>query len=212
MINTNHFGFFDLETTSKYKDVAYPLEIAFICYDARSLEKIPDSEFVRLCKPPSEVKIEDEALQINGIKREDIEKAPLLEVVWPEFCNHVMKYNKKKNTWESPIPSGMNIKGYDLPIVERMNKLYGPKKENTILFNTFKMLELLDIIFPWFENSNELDNHKLDTLRKYFGLSTEGSHRALKDVEDTAAIAVRFLKFHRSLMSSGKVKFKGAFA
>lgn len=209
MINTNIIICFDFETNAL--ENAYPLEIAALAIDPRSLEIIPNEKFTTLCKPPSNVIIEDKALEINHIKREDIEKAPLLEVVWPQFVDWVAKFNKKKNKWEAPIAMGMNIKSFDLPIAYRMNELFCKKKQDTVLFNTFKIIDLLDIILLWFENSNELTNSKLDTLREYFGLSKNGSHRALKDVEDTAAIAIRFLKFHRSLMSSGKVKFKDAF-
>ena len=209
MINENFIVVFDMETNSLNEP--WPVELCSCVINPRSLEIVPNEQFSSLCKPPSDVIIEDKALEINHIKREDIEKAPLVEVVWPQFIEWVGRFNKKKNKWDAPIPCGMNIKGFDLPIAQRMTKLYGKKKEDTILFNTFKIIDLLDIIFLWFENSNELTNHKLDTLRDYFGLSKDGSHRAMKDVEDTAKIIIRFLKFHRSLMGSSKVKFKDAF-
>lgn len=208
-INTNYLAVFDFETSGLVE--SYPLEIACKVYNARSLEPIQDGEFHSMCKPPPDVKIEQGALDVTGIKREDVDKAPLLEVVWPQFVDWVGKYNSKKNKWEAPVPCGSNIRGFDLPICSRMNLRFSKKKEDTVLFNTFKCIDLLDIIFLWFENTNDLPNHKLDTIRQYFGITKDGSHRAMKDVEDTGNIIMRFLKLHRNLMGSGKVKFKDAF-
>ena len=41
------------------------------------------------------------------------------------------------------------------------------------------------------------------------GLSKENAHDALKDVQDTAEILIRFMKLFRSL--SPKIKFRNAF-
>ncbi len=164
-----------------------------------------------MCRPPKEVDIKQEALDVTGIKREDIEKAPLIDTVWPAFIDHVEKYNKKKDKWNSPIPTGMNIRNFDQVISHRMTEKYGKKGKDTVFMNTFKLVDLIDLLFPWFENLSEPENMKLDTLRKYFGLSGKGSHRALKDVEDTGEIIMRFIRFYRNLQKSGKIQFKNAF-
>jgi DNA polymerase III epsilon subunit-like protein len=67
----------------------------------------------------------------------------------------------------------------------------------------------MNVVFYWFENSNELKNYTLDNLREYLGISKEGAHDALKDVQDTANILIRFMKLHRNIAK--KVKFKGSF-
>ena len=67
----------------------------------------------------------------------------------------------------------------------------------------------MNVVFYWFEGNNELKNYTLDSLREYFGISKDGAHDALKDVKDTAEIAIRFLRLHRNL--SQKIKFKGSF-
>ena len=50
----------------------------------------------------------------------------------------------------------------------------------------------------------------MNTFREFFGMSTEGSHDAVVDVNDTAKMIIRFMKLHRR--SADKVRFKGAFA
>lgn len=83
------------------------------------------------------------------------------------------------------------------------------KEGKSSLFYPRDVLDIMNLIFYWFENNNELKNYTLDNLRDYLGISKEGAHDALKDVNDTAAITIRFLKLHRNL--SQKVKFKGSF-
>jgi DNA polymerase III alpha subunit (gram-positive type) len=72
-------------------------------------------------------------------------------------------------------------------------------------------IDLLKIVFSWFNGTKELANYKLDTLREYFGITKEGAHRALKDVEDTGAILMRFLKYKKNTLIRGGLKLKGCF-
>ncbi len=208
MINTNHYAFFDFETGGIDVNSTEPVEIAVKLYNAYTLEPFPDGEFSSLCRPEKMELVSEEALAVNKIKREDIEKAPPIKLVWQELVEFVSRFNSKKNDWCSPIPAGYNIVDFDLPILRRMNAAHGPKGDKTVLFNTYKRFDLRDTLFLWFENSKQPENFKLDTLRDYFGISKNDSHRALKDVIDTAEISIRFLKLHRRLVTSGKIGFQ----
>ena len=68
---------------------------------------------------------------------------------------------------------------------------------------------MMNLVFYWFNHSNDLKSYTLDSLRDYMGISKEGAHDAIKDVKDTAEIMIRFLKLHRNLAE--KIKFKGSF-
>lgn len=164
-------------------------------------------------KPTDWANVEQEALDINKIEKKTIdEKGINQKEAWQAFTSYCNKYNKKKSFWGAPIAAGHNIINYDMVIVNRMCRLYGPldnKSKNPILFHGRDKVDLLNLAFLWFENNKELENYKLDTLRDYFGLSREGAHNAVKDVEDTALIISRFLKFHRNL--AAKTTFKGVF-
>jgi DNA polymerase III epsilon subunit-like protein len=46
-------------------------------------------------------------------------------------------------------------------------------------------------------------------MRDYLGISKEGAHDALKDVQDCAKILIRFMKLHRRLVP--KIVFKDSF-
>lgn len=214
-MNNNPIAVYDLETTGLDTNKCFPIEICCQIYDPITLEMLPDGEFNQLCNPPPDHIIEPAALEVTKIPIEKIRKAPDIKVVWQEFINYLKRFNREKNKWTSPIPAGFNIIGYDLKICNRMNLLYGDKKEKTILFHPIRKLDLMDLVFAWFESS--VDEHlsksfSLDSIRAYVGIGKDGSHRAKKDVEDTAHILIRFLKLHRKLLQSGNIKFKNAFS
>jgi DNA polymerase III epsilon subunit-like protein len=71
------------------------------------------------------------------------------------------------------------------------------------------VVDVMNLIFYWFEHNNDLKSYTLDNIRDYMGLSKDGAHDALKDVKDTAQILIRFLKLHRNL--GQKIQFKEAF-
>lgn len=207
MMNQNHIVVFDFETGGLDPHSCEVIEVAAKAYNCRTLEPFDGGEFCMLIQPTDYNNLSKEALEKNGIKVEDLKsKGVDVKIAWNEFICFVNKFNKKGDEWNAPVPAGSNIRGFDLIIAKRLNRLYGPKKEKTVLFNDFKSLDLLDILFMWFENCNEPKKFKMDELRPFFGLSVEGSHRAMKDVEDAGQLIMKFLKLHRNL--GQKIKFK----
>lgn len=130
------------------------------------------------------------------------------------FVNYLQMYHSrstKKSCFSAPIAAGYNINRFDLPIINRLSQRYkNTNKENkTDLFFPRDVLDVMNIIFYWFEGNSQLKNYTLDNLRDYLGLSKENAHDALKDVQDTAEILIRFMKLFRSM--SPKIKFKDSF-
>jgi exonuclease I len=119
---------------------------------------------------------------------------------------------KKKSQFTAPIAAGYNIIRFDSKIIERLSMKYGNtnSEKSSCLFFPRDTIDLMNTVFYWFEGNNELKNYTLDHLRDYFGIAKEGAHDALKDVEDTAELTIRFLKLHRKL--AAKIKFKDSFA
>ena len=128
--------------------------------------------------------------------------------------SYLEKYHTRsdrKSCFTAPIAAGYNINRFDLRIVERLSKKYNNlnKEGRSSLFYPRDVVDVMNVIFYWFESNGELKNYTLDNLRDYLGISKEGAHDALKDVKDTAEILIRFLKLHRNL--GKKVKFKDSF-
>lgn len=203
VINTADIIVFDLETGSVDPKTTIPLSLSAIVYNARNLDPIAGATFDSLMKPKEDEwdKIQDEALNINGITLDELRAAPDREAVWNQFVSFVKRFKKGNFHTGYPIAAGQNIKNFDLIIIDRLCQEFGPvdKEGKQNLFNRRFQLDLLDFAFAWFENQQEPKNFKLDTLREYFGLSKEGAHTSLVDVEQSGELITRFLRLHRRL-------------
>lgn len=229
MANLQKICVFDLETDGSNPDVCSPIQIASLMIDPNRLEIIRDSEFNISLKPEAIEK--DESYQyhdsdvldfhskVRGTDKqkilEDWRSYQKQEQGWKLFVSYLEQYhtrsNSKKSCFSAPIAAGYNINRFDLRIVERLSKKYDNlnKEGRSSLFYPRDVLDLMNIIFLWFEGNSELKNYTLDNLRDYLGIDPTGAHDALKDVRDTAEILIRFMKLHRSV--SNKVKFKASF-
>lgn len=210
-INKNYICVYDFETSSADPLTTQPLEIGAIMLDPRTLEVVKDSQFHSLFRPTNMSEVQDGALKVNGLTREQIAAAPEQKLVFENFAQYVKKFGGGSQ-WNSPIRAGHNILGFDNVIMDRLCLLYGKCDKNgrQSLFHPTQNLDTLHICFMWFENLPEPNKLGMDCLRPFFGLSDEGAHSATADVENTAKILVKFMEFHRRL--SPKTKFKNAFS
>jgi hypothetical protein len=196
--------------------------------DPNKLEIIPDSEFNINLRPEalqdkpdydySDSDVLDFHAKVRGSSKEDILKQwkdyQKQEQGWKLFVSYLELYHTrsdKKSCFTAPIAAGYNINRFDLKIIERLSTKYSNvnKEGKSSLFYPRDVLDMMNMVFYWFEGNNELKNYTLDHIREYFGLSTVGAHDALKDVKDTAHLLIRFMRLHRNL--ANKVKFKGSF-
>lgn len=193
---------FDLETGGLESNFHDAIQVAGKAFNSRSLEPYPPEEggeFVSLMKPLHFDRLTPGAERVHKITPEILKGAPDQKIVWNQFVAWVNKFNTKGTKYGAPIAAGKNIRAFDMKFVEVLNQLHCPKKEKTLLFNQRMQLDLEDVMFLWFENDGELSNMKMDTLRQYFGMNTEGAHNALVDVRQTGELLIRFLKLHREL-------------
>lgn len=219
---------FDFETDGSDPRVCSPVQIAAVIIDPVKLEIIKDSEFNVFCKPeviendPNyeyTTDILDFHARVSGCSQEQIlqkwKEYPSQEIAWNNFVTYLEKYHcggrKKKSIFTAPICAGYNINRFDLKIVERLSNKYktvDPKEGTQSLFYPRDVLDIMNLIFYWFEDLN-LKSYSLDNVREYLGISKDGAHDALKDVKDCANILIRFLRLHRNLVK--KIKFEGSF-
>lgn len=229
MANYQKICVFDLETDGSNPDICSPVQIAAIMIDPYRLEIIPDSEFNITIKPEAlennaeyaygDSDVLDFHAKVRSSTKEEIltdwKSYQKQENGWKLFVSYLNMYhsrsNGKKSCFTAPIAAGYNINRFDLRIIDRLSKKYNNvnKEGRTDLFYPRDVIDMMNLIFYWFEGNNELKNYTLDNLREYLGIDSEGAHDALKDVQDTASILIRFMKLHRNI--STKVKFKSAF-
>lgn len=210
-INTKPIVVFDLETLGldwRSHDIS---QIAAIVLDPRTLDPLPNAEFVSYIKPLRPENADPGALRVTGLTLEMLSEAPSLDVVWSNFTEFINKYNFKKTKFSAPIPCGYNILSFDFKFLMPIMKKYGQwddVRDEQKLFG-WPPIDVMHLIWGWTESLGDLKSISMDALRQYFGIEEMG-HDALVDVRTTARILKRFLAFQRSL--AGKHKFKGAFA
>tara|TARA_Y100000593_G_scaffold91978_1_gene182242 strand:- start:113 stop:802 length:690 start_codon:yes stop_codon:yes gene_type:complete len=214
---------FDWETDGKDPKNCNPVELAAVPIDPKTLEIRKDKGFQATIRPDGIDKEEyftddrkktiEWHAQQRGVSSDDIielwKSGQSEKIVWKNFCKYCQRYNidKVPGQWYTePIPAGYNIIGYDLKICERIATKYKTKMP----LSTVTKLDIMDLMWYWFENLEEPRNYRLDTFREFFGIKAEQAHEALSDAIDEAKLLVQFLKFHRRQASVGK--FKGAFA
>lgn len=227
MINYNKICVFDFETDGSDPRGCSPVQIAAVIIDPIKLEIIPNSEFNINFKPEVLEQQEDYEYttdildfhaKVKGSSKEDVLKEwkqyPKQQQSWSMFVNYLDKYHSrssKKSQFSAPIAAGYNINRFDLKIIDRLSQKYNNvNKENTSdIFYPRDIIDVMNLVFYWFEHNPDLKSYSMDNLREYFGIDKDGAHDAIKDVKDTADIMIRFMKLHRNVAS--KVKFKNSF-
>jgi DNA polymerase III epsilon subunit-like protein len=229
MANLQKICVFDLETDGVNPDLCSPVQIAAVMVDPLKLEIVKDSEFNITVKPSvleekpeysySDSDVLDFHAKVRGSTKDQILESwksyQKQEHGWNMFISYLDMYHirssGKKSCFTAPIAAGYNINRFDLRIIERLSQKYNNlnKEGRSSLFYPRDVIDIMNLVFYWFEGNSELKNYTLDNLRDYLGIDKEGAHDALKDVQDTANILIRFLKLHRSL--SNKIKFKSSF-
>ena len=227
-INRNKICVFDLETDGTNPDVCSPVQIAAVMVDPLKLEIIPDSEFNITLKPESleenpkyaydDSDVLDFHAKVRGVTKADILQSwqtyQKQEQAWKMFSSYLQMYHTrstKKNCFSAPIAAGYNIYRFDLPIIDRLSAKYGNtnKEGKNGIFFPRDVIDIINLMFYWFEQNSDLKSYSLDNVRDYFGISKDGAHDAVKDITDSAEIMIRFMKLHRRLASG--IKFKDSF-
>lgn len=214
------FIVFDWETGSRNPHKTQPTQIAAIALDGRSLtlKGTFNSEIKPILDDDKAIAagfdpIQDEALRITGKTREKLELAPSLKSVWNKFTKFVDQYNWKGEPFFAPIPVGFNIIGFDMHIINRLCKEFGPwdtEREQQKLFSKVYKIDIMDNVFAWTESDPSIKSISMDSLRERMGLSKENAHDALQDVKDSANIFIKLMKTHRSVYQN--ITFDKAFA
>lgn len=158
----NNYVVFDIETTGLDPEFDEIIEIGAV----KIKDGIKIDTFNSLIKP--EYEIDEFITELTGITNEMVENAPSIDEVLPKFMDFIKDY----------IIIGHNV-NFDI------NFIYDNLEELNIPPITNDFVDTLRIsrrLIP------ELKHHKLSDLANYFNIDTNGSHRALKDVEITSEV------------------------
>lgn len=232
MINNNNICVFDFETDGSDPETCSPVQLSALMIDINRLEIIDNSEFNIFLKPErldskNEVDIsvysDSDILEwhgkVKGVEKEQIfdswKTYPSQKHSWEQFMGYLDNYHvvtrKSKSQFSAPIAAGYNILRFDMKIINRLSKKYGNvnKEKTTNIFHPRDTIDLMNVVWLWLSNANDIKSLSLDSLRDYLGIDKTNAHDALKDVKDCAELLIRFLRLHKNLAS--KVQFKNSF-
>jgi DNA polymerase III epsilon subunit-like protein len=224
-MDRRHICVFDFETGGLNLEKCEILQIGALILHRTSL-KVMDA-YKSLMKPLDFDGLDEKALKVNGLTKEQLQEAPEAKVVFPEFCEWIKKFNTSRDNsfFGAPTPCGYNISGFDLPIFDRYCKEYGywdDRQQRQTVFWPMNRLDVFDHVWMYCRRNADLKKMKLTSILEYCGVSKEeienGAHDAMWDVEWTAKLAVKFLKLAERLTAvndvTGKriLEIKDAFA
>ena len=147
---------FDLETTGISVTKDEVIEISAVKVVGRKVTE----EFTSLVNPQRA--ISDAASMVNGITDEMVADAPLFKQVMPEFLDFAGDH----------ILVGHNICRFDMEFIYRDCRRFFQQIPGNDLVDT---LTVAKACLP------ALSHHRLTDLAMYYGISTDGAHRALND-------------------------------
>lgn len=225
-MNKNFLVVYDYETSSVNPYTTQILSIGANIIDPRSLEK--KDEFYSLLKPEDFDSIQEEALKINKLTREELQQAPESKIIFAQFVRWVQKYNRGKNVndaYNAPIACGFNIISFDNIITRNYCKRYeiawDDKRGDQRLFNQIHFVDLFHHMFFWTENNPDITSLKLTNIQDWMGFAKadiENAHHAMRDVEACVKImrklftTQRYLTTPRPETGIPRLQMKGAFS
>ncbi|MCM1168810.1 MAG: 3'-5' exonuclease [Bacteroides sp.] len=177
--------FFDLETTGTNPGRNGIHQISGkIVIDGTVREK-----FDFRVRPNPKAVIEDEALQVAGVTREQILAYPPMEQVYREFVAMLGKYVDKYNKKDKFFLVGYNNASFDNPFLRGFFMQNGDKYFGSWFWsNAIDVMVLASAYLA--ERRAEMENFKLPTVARFLGIEVadEELHDAMYDIELTERV------------------------
>lgn len=213
-MSKSNYVVYDLETTGTKPELGHEIvELAAIPIAHATLEEHHAGRFYTLLKPQYPDKADPEAIKIIG--QDKFDKA-MAEGVSPKvglqkFIDWFSSvHDNPRDWWSKPIRIGHNNIGFDNGFLDHWLIHYGvvvddPKWGAKGPWHYMKM----DNMFMYhmlFEADDRLNKYNLDDIGTVMGRSrSSNTHGAFEDVEITADLFVRALRFIRTARKEVKV-------
>ena len=212
---TNNIVIYDLETTGSNPLIHEPIQIAAIVVDQQTLTVKENGVFGPvLIKPNKWDIIQDKALEVNKITRDQLKEGAEQEVVFKQFCDFCKMFQKKNSKWDALYSGGFNVERFDNILMNRLCSEYNyvDKDGSPLLFHPIHSYDLLSILRPWFESRSDGPNgYSLSAICEFFGVVNTNAHDAMADVQATLEILKRVVGFQRKLNERYIDKFRDSF-
>lgn len=182
----NKFIFIDTETTGTHPETNGMIQMAgSIIYQEQGTDiYTPREVFDYKVKTFAADIIEDEALLVNGITREQIAQFPEPTVVYNNFIALLGKYCDKYNKTDKFFFVGYNAR-FDMDVIRAWFKKCGDGYFGSWFY--FPPIDVMNLaIMKLIDERHKLLNFKLQTVADYLKINHSGHyHDALADIEVT---------------------------
>ena len=144
------------------------------------------------CQPFDYDNVQQEALDVTGLKLEDIKKYPSPRDVYNDLVELMAKYVNKFDRNDKFYPAGYNV-GFDVGFLNEFFKKNGDNYYGS-WFN-WRLIDGLALIhFLDYCGKFDLENHKLSTVCDHFNIKIN-AHDALSDIEATKKVINKIEEF-----------------
>jgi len=179
---------FDTETTGLTENSAM-----FQISGVIEIDGVEVEEFDIFCSPHEGADISEQALEVTGVTREQLESYGTPKKAYEELVAIFSKYIDKFNRDDKFIVAGQNVK-FDIDVLNRFFRRNGDNYLGSFLnykqvFDTLSVYTALEIA----EVVPKLENHKLETICKTMGVELSNAHNSLADIKATKAVGDKML-------------------
>ena len=176
--------FFDVETTGLNVERCSIIQLSGIIDIGGEIKE----EFNFFIAPDPNADISDEALEITGKTRKEIQGYPSAKDVYSQFLEildrHVNKYDKTDKFY----PAGYNVR-FDLEFLQSFFKKCG-NEWGSGSYQNWKAIDVMQLAhFLCYDQKLNLENYKLQTLCSHFGIEII-AHDALSDIRATRLLLI----------------------
>lgn len=211
-------NFIDVETTGTNHKENGIIQIAgSVCFFTE--QGVEEKETFNYNVAPFDAdRIEDKALEVNGVTREQLSTYPGPEVVYTKLVELFSKYCDKYNRQDKMFFIGYNAR-FDYDFMRTWWEKNGDKYFGSFFF--FPPIDVMNLaIADLIKQRHLLPNFKLGTVTEHYGITTEGMlHDADVDIEITKRLYLKLLdsdlikkderKFELRIDRKGNAKHRG---
>ena len=187
--NTQKIIMIDTETGGTDPNTHALIEVAMIMV----IDNNPVDTIDVFMQPVPGKIIEDEALEVNGLTREQIGGFQTCHEGYLEIIRFLDMHISKWDKLDKAISGGHNV-SFDLdflkPFFTDMGNKYLGSYLNWKVLDTRQLATLLEMMVP---DAFNFKNHKLATLCEFFEVDLTNAHNALADIEATYLLCAKMI-------------------
>lgn len=185
--------FFDTETTGLKPEIHDIIDIGGII---EINGEIVD-EFSYKCRPHDMTTIEDSALNINNITREELVEFPDPSVIMYKLKEKLSRYINPSNWKDSFVLAGHNVH-FDVDMLKQWWIKCGYTLSDYNKYFHYHTRDTLSLACSFVDAGiiSDIENLKLTTLASYFGIGFIGNaHEALPDARVSRDVYYKFVNY-----------------